>query len=84
MYIYTTIIVKDIAKRKNISDISQLENIIKFMFENIGNICTGTKVANTMTSKGRKISVPTVESYLGALEDAFILYKVGRYDIKGK
>ncbi len=54
------------------------------MFDNIGSLCSSTKISNTMTSLGRKISVPTVESYLDALCGSFILYKVGRYDIKGK
>lgn len=42
------------------------------------------KIANTMTSAGKKISVPTVENYISALVDSYILYKAGRYDIKGK
>lgn len=82
--IFNTIILKDIAQRKKISDISMLEDITKFMFDSVGNLCSATKIANTMSSKGRKISVPTVESYLNALIEAFVLYKVERYDIKGK
>lgn len=82
--IYNSIILKDIATRKKISDISALESIIRFMADNIGNICSSTKIANSMTSAGKKISVPTVESYLTALVDAFVLYKAERYDIKGK
>lgn len=82
--IYNTILMKDIVTRKKISDPSMLESVIEFMFDNIGNICSSTKIANSMTSAGRKISVPTVESYLDALKDSFILYKAGRYDIKGK
>lgn len=82
--IYNTILIKDIVTRKKISDPAMLESVVEFMFDNIGNLCSSTKIANTMTSKGRKISVPTVESYLSALTDSFILYKAGRYDIKGK
>lgn len=82
--IYNTIVIKDIVKRKNITDVSMLESVIKFMFDNIGNIFSSTKIANTMTSSGRNISVPTVESYLEALVNSFILYKVNRFDIKGK
>lgn len=82
--LYNTVIVKDIAERKEISDIGMLKDIIKFMFDNIGNICSSTSIANTMTSNGRKISVPTVEKYLEALTESFLLYKVQRYDIKGK
>lgn len=82
--LYNTIIVNDIAERKEITDIAMLKDIIKFMFDNIGNLCSSTGIANTMTSSGRKISVPTVEKYLEALTESFILYKVSRYDIKGK
>ena len=65
-------------------DVSVLESIVKFMFDNIGNITTPKKISDTMTSKGRKISNHTVENYLSALTESFILYKAGRYDIKGK
>ena len=82
--IYNTILLKDIVTRKKISDPFMLQSVVEFMFDNIGNMCSSTKIANAMTSSGRKISVPTVENYLSALCDSFILYKVGRYDIKGK
>lgn len=82
--IYNTILLKDIVTRKRISDASTLERVVEFMFDNIGNLCSSTKIANAMTSAGRKISVPTVESYLSSLTDSYILYRVGRYDIKGK
>ena len=82
--IYNTILLKDIVIRKKISNPSMLQSVVEFMLDNIGNMCSSTKIANAMTSSGRKISVPTVESYLSALTDSFIIYKVGRYDIKGK
>ncbi len=82
--IYNTILIKDIATRKKISDISALDSVVRFMFDNIGNLCSSTKIANTMSSSGRNITVPTVESYLSALMEAFVLYKASRYDIKGK
>lgn len=82
--IYNTILLKDIVTRKRISDASTLERMVEFMFDNIGNLCSSTKIASAMTSAGRKISVPTVESYLASLTDSYILYKTGRYDIKGK
>ena len=82
--IYNTVILKDVISRKNIFDVSVLESIVKFMFDNIGNITTPKKISDTMTSKGRKISNHTVENYLSALTESFILYKAGRYDIKGK
>ena len=82
--LYNTVIVNDIAERKEISDIGMLKDVIKFMSDNVGNLCSSTSIANTMTSNGRKISVPTVEKYLEALVESFVLYKVSRYDIKGK
>ncbi len=82
--IYSSILLKDIVTRNNISSSAMLESVVLFMFDNIGNICSSTKIASTMTSSGRKISVPTVESYLSALVDSFVLYKAQRYDIKGK
>lgn len=82
--IYNTILIKDIMTRHNISDPTMLNRVVEFMFDNVGNICSATKIAHTMSSAGSKISVPTVENYLSALCDSFVLYKVGRYDVKGK
>ena len=82
--IYTSIVLKDIVARHRISDAGMLDSVIRFMFDNIGNLCSATNIANTMTSYGRKISAPTVENYLSALVDSFVLYKAGRYDVKGK
>lgn len=82
--IYTSIILKDVMTRYKISDMTMLETLIRFMFDNIGNLTSSTKIANTLTSMGKKISVSTIESYLKALVESFILYKAERYDIKGK
>jgi predicted AAA+ superfamily ATPase len=82
--IYDTVVLKDISYRKKIADTSMLQSVTRFMFDNIGNLCSTKKIADTMTSAGRKISVHTVENYLMALTDCFILYKIGRYDVKGK
>ena len=82
--IYTSIILKDIMARYRIADAGGLDSVIRFMFDNVGNLCSATKIANTMTTAGRKIAISTVENYLGALTECFILYKAGRYDVKGK
>lgn len=82
--LYNTIILKDIAQRKKIADISMLKTVAKFMFDNIGNCLSIKKIADTLTSDGRSISVHTVESYLEALTECFIFNKVPRFDIKGK
>jgi predicted AAA+ superfamily ATPase len=82
--IYDTIVLKDIVARRRFPDVEMLKSVVRFMFHNIGNTFSTKSVSDAMTSAGRKISVHTVESYLSALTDSFILHKVGRYDIKGK
>jgi predicted AAA+ superfamily ATPase len=82
--IYDTIVLKDIVARRKFPDLAMLQSVVRFMFHNIGNTCSTKSIADTMTSAGRKISVHTVESYLSALTDSFIFYKIGRYDVKGK
>lgn len=82
--IYNTVILKDVVTRKNIKDVAVLESIVKFMFDNVGNNASVKKISDTMTSYGRKVTSPTVESYLSGLIDSFILYKVNRFDISGK
>ena len=82
--IYNTIIVKDIATRKKIADTGMLRSVSEFMFSSVGNVLSVKKIADTLTSNGRSISVHTVESYLDSLVESFIFNKVSRYDIKGK
>lgn len=82
--IYNTIFKKDIIKKNNISNEETLENVIKYAFDNIGNLTSAKKIADTLTSNYCKTTQPTVESYLKALTESFVLYKVGRYDVKGK
>ena len=84
MGIYSTVLLKDIVARKKIQDIALLESIIRFLFGNIGNIVSSKKIADSLTSYGRKTTSITVENYIEALREAFILYKTGRYDVKGK
>ena len=82
--IYNTIIIKDIATRKKITDINMLKSITEFLFSSIGGIMSVKKIADTLTSNGRPISVHTVENYLESLTESYIFNKVTRYDIKGK
>jgi predicted AAA+ superfamily ATPase len=82
--ILDTIVLKDIVARRRFPDIEMLQSVVRFMFHNIGNLCSTKSISDTMTSAGRKLSVHTVENYLSALTASFILYKIGRYDIKGK
>ena len=82
--IFDTIVLKDIVARKKFPDLAMLQSVVRFMFDNVGNLCSTKSIADTMTSAGRKITVHTVENYLSALTDSFVLYKIGRYDVKGK
>ncbi len=82
--IYTTILIKDVAQRKAITDVSLLERIIKFLGSSIGSPISVKKICDTLISSGRKVSVNTIDIYLQALLDSYIFYKVDRYDIKGK
>lgn len=82
--LYNTIFKKDIIMRNKISNEQALENVIKYIFDNIGNLTTSKKISDTLTSNNTKISQPTIDNYLKALEDSYIVYKATRYDIKGK
>lgn len=82
--IYDTIVLKDIIARKKISDPMMLEGVIRFAFDNIGNLLSSKKIADAMASDGRKIDVKTVEKYLQALRESYVLYQAKRYNIKGK
>lgn len=82
--LFNTVVLNDIVERKNIQDPGMLKSVIRFMFDNIGNTCSAKKIADAMTSAGRKISNHTVENYLEGLTDSLLMYRVGRYDIKGK
>lgn len=82
--IYNTILIKDVAKREGITDISLLESIVKFVADSIGSPVSTKKISDTINSSGRKVSVNTIDNYMRALTDSYIFYKTDRYDIKGR
>lgn len=84
--IYNTVIVKDVISRNNIKDISLLEQIVKYVVANTGNIISANKISGYVSSQGRgeTTKATTVSNYLDMLEKAYIIYPVKRYDIKGK
>ena len=82
--IYSSIILRDTIQRYKIRDVELLERVIRFVFDNTGNTFSGKNVADYFKSQSRKIDINTVYNYLYALEGAFILHRVSRYDIKGK
>src|SRR5690554_2259778 len=82
--IYASVILRDTIQRYKIRDIELLERVIRFAFDNIGNTFSGKNIADYFKSQYRKTDVNTIYNYLHALEGAFVLYRVSRYDIKGK
>lgn len=82
--IYNTVFMKDVVERNKLVDASLLEKILKFLMSNIGSIISSKKIADFLTSQGTKITHNTVINYLNMLENAYIIYRVPRYDIKGK
>jgi predicted AAA+ superfamily ATPase len=82
--IYNTIVMKDVAARRKIVDLSALDRVTRFIFDNIGNLTSIKKISDTMASSGRKVSVPAIESYFLSLQDAFMVYRAKRWDLKGK
>lgn len=82
--IYNSVLLKDVISRNNIRDTALLEKIILYMMDNIGNTFSAKTISDFLKSQGRKLSTETVYNYIRALESAFIIHKVPRYDIKGK
>jgi predicted AAA+ superfamily ATPase len=82
--IYSSIILRDTIKRRNIRDVELLERVIRYVFDNIGNTFSGKNIADYFKNQQRKIDVNTIYNYLSALTGAFILYRAPRYDIRGK
>ena len=79
-----TIILKDVVQRNKISDILMFKSILRFLFDNIGSPLSSKKIADTLTSNGRKIDTKTVEKYIHALIESYVVYQATRYNIKGK
>jgi predicted AAA+ superfamily ATPase len=82
--LYDKIVLKDIVENKGISNTSRLESVIRFLADNIGSETSINNISKTMTADGRKIDAHTAEKFIDAFCDSFILYKAGRYDVKGK
>lgn len=82
--VYNTIVVKDIVSREKVRNVTQLENVIRFVADNIGKPISIANIVRYMTSKGEKISDETVSNYLKYLNDAFLAIPIRRFDIHGK
>lgn len=82
--IYSSAILRDTIQRYHIRDIELLERVVKYVFDNIGNSFSAKNIADFFKSQQRKIDLNTVYNYLNALEGAFIVHRIPRYDIKGR
>lgn len=82
--IYNTIVIKDVIQRNKINDVKRLQKIILFICNNIGSLTSINNIKNQMCNDNFKINSATIENYITALINSFIIYKVPRYDIKGK
>ena len=82
--IYNSVLLKDIVARLKISDVMRLESVVKYIFDNIGNLTSLSKIGNTLTSMGRKTDVKTIEKYIRGLTNSLLVHEVSRYNIKGK
>ena len=82
--IYNSTIFSDIVKRNQVRKVDQLERIVKFAFDNVGKTFSAKSISDYLRSERRTIDNETVYSYLEKLENAYILYRCSRYDIRGK
>ena len=82
--LYNTVILKDVVGRLRIADVKMLESIIKYLFANVGSLLSIRKIADSLTSAGRRIDSKTVEKYLTGLQDSMLIYQAERFDIRGK
>lgn len=82
--ITNTVLMKDVVDRNNVRDTALLETVLKYIAANIGSIVSTKKISDYLTSSGRKVTSDTIDNYLRMLENAFIIYKANRFDLKGK
>ncbi|MEA3448985.1 MAG: ATP-binding protein [Bacteroidota bacterium] len=82
--IYSSVILRDVVQRFKFRDIELLERVIKYVFDNIGNKFSAKKISDYFKSQNRKLDINTIYNYLNALESSYIIYRIPRYNIKGK
>jgi len=82
--VYHTILRRDLTEKYNLPDSKMLEQVTEYMMDNISNTTSPNNVSNCLTANGTITNHATIGSYLKYLCDAFVLYKVSRYDIQGK
>jgi predicted AAA+ superfamily ATPase len=82
--VFSTILTKDILRRRPRMNVKAFEDTASFLVDNVGNISSVKKIADALSTGGKSASQGAVKEYIDALRETFLLYKVNRYDIKGK
>ncbi|HJJ38913.1 MAG TPA: ATP-binding protein [Methanocorpusculum sp.] len=82
--IYSSVILRDVIQRYNLRSTDIFERLVLFLFENVGNIFSAKSVSDFLKSESRSLSQNTIYEYLSMLEEAFVIRKVRRYDLRGK
>lgn len=82
--IYNSTIFSDIVKRNQIKKVDQLERVVKYTFNNVGNTFSAKSISNYLKSEHRSIDNETVYSYLEKLEKAYLIHRCSRYDLQGR
>jgi predicted AAA+ superfamily ATPase len=82
--IYNTVLINDVVTRKSLNNPSRVIAVAKFIFDNIGNLATYKKIADAMSGGEKNTDSRTIEAYLSALEESFVIYPAEKFDLKGK
>ena len=82
--LYSTIVLKDVIARRKIMSSVQLDRVVHYLFDNIGNVTSIQRIVNALFSSGNKVSHPTIENYIEGLKDAYIVHQASRYDVRGR
>ena len=82
--VFNSVLLKDVVSRNNIRDTELLNRIIQFIFDNVGSTFSAKNISDFLKSQGRKLGVETIYNYLDYLENAFVIERVKRFDLKGR
>ena len=82
--LYSTIVLKDVIARRKIQDADRLERVVRYLFDNVGNITSIQGLVNALSAAGRKETHPTVENFVEGLKDAYVIHQANRYDVRGR
>jgi predicted AAA+ superfamily ATPase len=82
--LYSTIVLKDVVERHSIREPAQLDSITRYLFDQCGNLTTAKRIADYLKSQRVSVSVGRIQDYLSYLEQAFLVQRCRRYDLKGR